>query len=74
MPWHPDSFRLSNKLRSLKKQAGLSQGELAGRMGRKASHGQSTVSLLETRAFPCTSFSLVAYYPRACRARFDTWF
>jgi transcriptional regulator with XRE-family HTH domain len=75
MPRHPDSFRFSKRLgkrlRSLRKHAGLSQGELAERMGRKAGHGQSTVSLLEAGVFPYPSLALVADYLRACRARFD---
>jgi transcriptional regulator with XRE-family HTH domain len=47
-------MRLGKRLRSLRKRAGLSQAELASRMSRKASHGQSTVSLLETGAYDCT--------------------
>jgi len=65
------SSALTARLKVLRRQAGLSQRELARRMGRQGSNCHNLVSRLERGKVRYPSLALVADYLRGCRARFD---
>ncbi len=69
-----DRFRFSvefgRRLRELRQEAGLSQQELAERMGRKGEGGHAFVGRLERASVSHPTLGLVADYLRACRAKF----
>ncbi|MEO0081381.1 MAG: helix-turn-helix transcriptional regulator [candidate division WOR-3 bacterium] len=61
---------LGERLRGIRKKAGLTQTELATLMGRNGTGAHNQISRLERGIQPFPSLALIADYLRACRARF----
>lgn len=64
------SGELAARLRGIRKRAGLTQAELATRMGRPGRNYAGAVARLETGKTPGASLMVVADFLRACRAGF----
>jgi transcriptional regulator with XRE-family HTH domain len=60
--------RLGLRLRKLRKQAGLTQGELALRLGRTGRGGKSYVCRIERGGFPGLGFHVLGGFLEACGA------
>ena len=59
---------MGNRLRELRLRKGLSQAELARRMGLAYGSGKSFVSMLERGKIPDPHLSTITLYLRACGA------
>lgn len=63
--------RLGVRLRQLRKEAGLTQSELAASIGHDGPGGKSYVSQIEHGSLPYLGFGTVLDYLRACRRNFE---
>ena len=69
----PDRFppELFARLRELRKKAGLTQAEVARRMGKPGKTGRSLVSMLEAGQIPNPTIGRIGDHLRACQSSFD---
>jgi transcriptional regulator with XRE-family HTH domain len=65
---------MCERLRKLRLRKGLSQSELARRMGLGYRSGKSFVSLLEKGKIPDPHLSTITFYLRACGALFSEFY
>jgi transcriptional regulator with XRE-family HTH domain len=68
---HELGIRIGRRLSEIRREAGLSQAEVAQRMGMKDSYGKQRVWMLESGHNGCPSVRTIGLYLRACGARWS---